>query len=70
MFEGKNNNNLIEKTINEIEAIKGEVAVMGANDYEIPALEALINSLKNKEILPEKALEQAIKIRDSKQDYH
>jgi hypothetical protein len=70
MNEGLDNGNLLEKTVKEIKAIEGEVAVMGVNDYEIPALEALINSVKNKEISPEEAVRQAIKIRDTKQDYH
>jgi len=67
MNEGINNENLIEKTI---KAIENEVSVMGGNDYEIPALEKLIESIRNEELSPKEALNQAEKIRDSKQNYH
>lgn len=50
--------------------IQQEVAVMGSNDYEIPALNKLIERLKKGEISPEKALADAKEIRSSKQDYH
>ncbi len=70
MNEGINNENLIEKTIKEIKAIENEVSVMGGNDYEIPALEKLIESIRNEELSPKEALNQAEKIRDSKQNYH
>jgi len=43
---------------------------MGGNDYEIPALEKLIESIRNEELSPKEALNQAEKIRDSKQNYH
>lgn len=51
-------------------AIQQEVAIMGSNDYEIPALNKLIERLKKGEISSGDAIAQATKIRDSKQDYH
>lgn len=59
-----------EETIKEIMIIRQEVAIMGSNDYEIPALDGLIESLKKGEVLSKDALAEAIKIRNSKQDYH
>ena len=63
-------NDSVGKTIDEIKAIEGEVAVMGGNDYEIPALEDLINNLKSGKLSSEEAVKQATKIRDTKQNYH
>jgi hypothetical protein len=64
------NNTKIEDAINTIMAIQQEVAIMGSNDYEIPALNKLIEHLKKGEISSGDAIAQATKIRDSKQDYH
>jgi hypothetical protein len=64
------NNNPIEKAIFEIEILKREVAVMGANDFEIPTLNTLIDNIRNKELSPEEGLKQAQAIRYGKQDYH
>lgn len=71
MNEGLNiDSSLTEQTIAKIKVIENEVNVMGANDFEIPALENLIKSLEKKECTPEDAIKQAINIRDTKQDYH
>lgn len=59
-----------EKAISTIMMIRQEVATMGANDYEIPALDKLIDDLKNFKITPSDALKRAFSIQNSKQDYH
>ncbi len=58
------------KVVSEIMSIMQELSAMGANDYEIPALEQLVNRLQRKEILPQDAIKKARMIHDQKQDYH
>ena len=71
MNEGLNiSDNLLEKTIGEINILKQEVATMGANDFEIPTFNKIIENLKNGKCSPEDAIKEAMKIRSSKQDYH
>lgn len=59
-----------ELAVETIKAIKQEVNVLGANDFEIPRLDELIRQIEAGETTPEKAIEEATSIRDSKQDYH
>ena len=63
-------NPVIKQTEMEICAIRDEVALAGANDFEIPALNNLIVRLQNEECTPEFALKEARTIRDRKQNYH
>ena len=60
----------VKKAKMEILAIQGEVSLMGANDYEIPALNNIIERLEKGECSPAEALKEAYQIRSSKQDYH
>lgn len=60
----------IEEARIEIMSIRQEIYSMGANDYEMPAIEKILDQLKKKEILPKVALETVGKILSSKQDYH
>ncbi|MBI5465834.1 MAG: hypothetical protein HY974_00925 [Candidatus Kerfeldbacteria bacterium] len=53
-----------------IMAIRQEVYMMGANDYEIPALDDIIKSLRNGTLSAEEAVQQAMDIKARKQDYH
>ena len=66
----KNPTEEVKRAVAEIEYIKGNVWVRGANDFEIPVLDRIIESLKRGEILPEEALRQAINIENRKQDDH
>lgn len=50
--------------------IRQEVYMMGANDYEIPELDRLLEKLRKGEIKPKDALAQARAIQARKQDYH
>ncbi|HBD24589.1 MAG: hypothetical protein A2566_00025 [Candidatus Zambryskibacteria bacterium RIFOXYD1_FULL_40_13] len=50
--------------------IRQQVAVMGANDSEIPKLNEIIELLEMGNINPEEAIRLAIEIRDGKADYH
>jgi len=54
----------------KIRGILQDVAVMGANDYEIPAINAVLEKLQSDEYSPEEALEKAQKIIEGKADYH
>jgi hypothetical protein len=54
----------------KIELIRQQIGLMGANDYEIPAIDDLIARLKAGECAPEDAVEEAQAILSSKQDYH
>jgi hypothetical protein len=60
----------IEVAESKISALKHEIAVMGANDYEFPAIEGILRALKAGEISPDDAVSQVYEIRASKQDYH
>lgn len=74
MFSPEQANNQNEVSMQEAEAfIRGimeEVAVMGANDSELPDLERLIAGMKERKYRPKEAMEKAVFIRDRKQDYH
>lgn len=54
----------------EIEIIRQNVALMGANDIEMSELEKILDLLDKDEIDPEEALRQAIIIENRKQNYH
>jgi hypothetical protein len=54
----------------KIDMILQEVYMMGANDYEIPALMKLKEQVLAGEIDPQEAVGQAQAIKDNKQDYH
>ncbi len=60
----------IEEALSIINGLAQECHVMGANDYEIPALSKLEDQVKAGEISPEESVLAAKKIRYSKQDYH
>jgi hypothetical protein len=69
-MENLNPINNIESAKNEIEAIRQEIYMMGANDYEIPAIDKLIERLERNECSPEEALKKALTIKGGKADYH
>ena len=54
----------------EILAIRDRVAVMGANDDEIPGFNRLMTQLRRGEISPKDAVSAAFKIEERKVDYH
>lgn len=54
----------------EIGAICHEVAVMGANDSEIPAINALLESMRADTLAPQEAIRLSAEIRDRKGAYH
>ena len=64
-------NKIKEKTEaqNHINIMMQECAVMGTNDYEIPALKKLLEDLKADKLTPEEATIKATQIRFSKQEY-
>lgn len=55
---------------NEIIAIYGEIAAMGGNDFELPAIEGILLRLEKGECSPEDALRQVYEIRDRKSSDH
>lgn len=69
-IEGIKLTDYVGQAIGEITAIKQQISAMGANDYEMPTLDKLIESLEKKEISPKDATEQARMILNNKQDYH
>lgn len=58
-----------QEALDHINLMMQECSIMGANDYEIPALQKLVEQLKSDKITPEEAAVQATKIRYSKQEY-
>lgn len=54
----------------EIMMVMQEVSVMGGNDSEMETLKKLLKDLKGHQILPKEAINKAVSIRESKQDYH
>jgi hypothetical protein len=56
----------VQNATQTIEMVKCQVAQMGNNDFEIPALTALIEKVEAGEIDPEKAVEEAYGIMNSK----
>ena len=53
-----------------VSAIMQAVNAMGANDYEMKALERILIELQRGDVTPWEAIVQAERIKDSKQDYH
>lgn len=51
-------------------AMRQEVYQMGANDFEIPAIDAIIQEFKDSLCTAEEALKRVAEIRNRKQDYH
>ena len=60
----------VEKAKMEILAIRDEVALVGANDFEIPTLNSLVECLEKGECSIEYAIKEARNILLRKQDYH
>jgi len=60
----------VDESVSVIDQMFYECGVMGANDYELPALNRLREQVKSGEITPEFGAESARQIRYSKQDYH
>jgi hypothetical protein len=60
----------IDDAIMIVSEIRQQVAVMGANDYEIPAIDRIIEALKLREITPKEAISEANIILGRKNDYH
>lgn len=69
-MENLNQPNGNQEALNELNALRQEVYMMGANDYEIPAIDELIQKLEKGECTPEEALSQAESIKSKKADYH
>lgn len=69
-MEGAQEPMSISSATNEILAIRDEVAVMGANDSEIPNLNRIIEKLEKGEINPLDAIKAAREIQDRKASYH
>ena len=59
-----------EQALNTVRAALQEVTGMGANDYEIPALNQLISDLEDGIGDPAVIAQKARDIKFSKQDYH
>jgi hypothetical protein len=60
----------IEEAIEFVGEALTEVAMMGANDSEIPELNSIMEKLKEGEYDPKEAMRRAQEIRASKMDYH
>lgn len=56
--------------LGRLRAERQEIALLGGNDAEIPTVDAIINRFERGEISEEKALEEIITIKNTKQDYH
>ncbi len=50
--------------------IRDQVAMMGANDMELPAINDLMAKIRHHEIEPAEAIRQAGQILAAKADYH
>jgi len=76
------NENNFEKTSSEnkeitvteavafIENIRNQIAVMGANDSEMDDLNQIRSAMESEKISPQEAMNKALEIKNSKQDYH
>ena len=60
----------LETAMQEIQSIMSQINAMGANDYEMSALQQLLTQLASGVITPAAAITAARNIRDSKQAYH
>jgi hypothetical protein len=65
-----NSNEAVNNAIINIESIRQDVYMRGANDYEIPTINTILERLKKGELTPEKAQEEVNKIEARKSDYH
>ena len=54
----------------QIEAIRSQIASMGANDSEFESVNNIIQQLEAGDITPKEAVAMVSGVRDSKQDYH
>ena len=52
----------------EAEVLKMQLAPQGANDYEFPTIDAIVQSVASGEISPEEGLDRLTKIKESKQE--
>lgn len=50
--------------------MRQQAAIMGANNFEIPAFDNLLVALNERQITPREAIAEARKILESKSDYH
>ena len=62
--------NADRNVLNELNAVRQEVYLMGANDSEIPEIDEIIERFNKGEIGREEALAQVSSIKNRKQDYH
>jgi hypothetical protein len=60
----------LEVAESEILSLQQQIAVMGANDYELPTINNILAALRVGTIEPDDAVRQVQQIKDSKQDYH
>jgi hypothetical protein len=60
----------VEQAILVVGEIKQQVAIMGANDFEIPALDNILRALNESQVTAQEAIKEATLIRDRKSDYH
>lgn len=60
----------VELARQEVEAIRGEIAILGANDSEFDQLNVIQQDLASGQIAPTEAVRQAVSVRDSKGTYH
>lgn len=59
-----------EEALNQIMAIRQEVYMMGANDFEFSAIDEIVKNLESEEISPQEAVSRVYKIKEGKSDYH
>ncbi len=60
----------IEVAESEILSLQQQIAVMGANDYELPTIDSILVALRAGNMEPNDAVRQVQQIKASKQDYH
>lgn len=60
----------INYALMQVGELRDRANSMGANDSELPELNAIMDRLRNKEIDPNEAVRRANEIVESKQDYH
>jgi hypothetical protein len=59
-----------QEVIDEIQMIRQETLMMGANDYEPSAFDSILERYQSGQLSAEEALANARQIQASKQDYH
>ena len=60
----------IDVAESEILLLQQQIAVMGANDYELPTINNILAALRAGNMEPNDAVRQVRQIKASKQDYH